>query len=174
MMTTDRRLYFLRHGRADRDQFHGADDRQRPLVAEGRRRTRDSARFMMQLGLDKLDAVVTSPLVRARQTADIAAEQLDLTDRVIEDPRLGFGFDRRSLTCILDDLPGAPRQVMLVGHEPSFSSVIGELTGGEVVMRKGALARVDLLATSELLGDLVWLLQPRIMLSAASAWHAPG
>lgn len=173
-MTTDRRLFFLRHARADRDRFHGTDDSMRPLVDEGRRRTRDSARFMADLGLADVDVIVTSPLVRARETAQITAEELGLGDRVLEDPRLGLGFRLGVLSDVLADLPGQPRQVMLVGHEPGFSGVIGDLTGGEVVMRKGALARVDLLATPELLGELVWLLQPKVMLSGASVRRGRG
>jgi len=164
-----RKLFFLRHGRADRDHFHGGDDRLRPLVDEGKRRTFLSAGFLADLGLTDLQVVVTSPLVRARQTADIAAVRLGLPHAVVEDSRLGFGFDGRALRAILNDLPGDPRRIMLVGHEPGFSHVIGELTGGDVVMRKGALARVDLHPASPLAGELVWLLQPRVMLSAASA-----
>ena len=165
------KLFFLRHGRADRDQFHGGDDRLRPLVDEGKRRTHLSAGFLAELGLTDLEVVLTSPLVRARQTADIAATRLGLSSDVVEDSRLGFGFDGRALMAMLNDLPGDPRRIMLVGHEPGLSHVIGELTGGDVVMRKGALARVDLHATSPLAGELVWLLQPRVLLSAASAGH---
>jgi phosphohistidine phosphatase len=176
-MATGLRLYFLRHGRADREQFDGADDGLRPLVEEGRRRSAVTARALSRLEPD-LDAIVTSPLVRAEQTAAIVADHLGLTDRLRVDPRLAPGFDLPELLEILADVLAAARaaapggrfqgtgSLLLVGHEPDFSLVIGELTGGDVVMKKGALARVDLAADNLSEGTLVWLLQPRVLLLA--------
>lgn len=176
-MTTLLRLYFLRHGRADREQFDGADDNQRPLVDEGRRRTAVTARALARLEPD-LDAIITSPLVRAEQTAAIVADHLGLSDRLRVDARLAPGFDLPELLEILADLlaaaraeaaagsPAGARNLLLVGHEPDLSLVIGELTGGDVVMKKGALARVDLAADDLSRGVLVWLLQPRVLLLA--------
>jgi phosphohistidine phosphatase len=162
------RLYFLRHGRADRSQYHGDDDDLRPLTDEGRRRLRVSADFIA--GLEPgIDLIVTSPLARAAQTAEIVAARLGLIDDLKVDDRLGFGFGLSSLAAMLAGLEGDHRHLMLVGHEPSFSEVIGELIGdGFVCMKKGALARVDLLPGREPRGRLIWLLQPRVMLSGDS------
>ncbi len=170
------RLFFLRHGRADRDRFHGDDDTQRPLVEAGRARLRRTAEFLVQLAPD-LDAVLTSPLVRAAETAEIVASRLGLADRVRHDRRLDLQFDLPRLAAILAALREDHRRILLVGHEPSFSEVIGELTGGtRVVMKKGALARVDLTPGASTRGHLVWLLQPRVLLSGAPppAADAPG
>jgi len=159
------RLFFLRHGPADRDQFDGDDDDLRPLVARGRRRMRVAAEFLARLE-PGIDAVVTSPLVRARETAEIVASRLGLGDRVREDERLGLDFDLPALAAILAGLRDDHRRILLVGHEPGFSTVVGELTGGSrVSMKKGALARVDLTPGAGPHGRLVWLLQPRVLLS---------
>lgn len=156
------RLYFLRHGLADHPDFHGDDDR-RPLTREGEARLRHQAAFLAGLGLD-LDLILSSPLTRAAQTAAIVAGRLGLADRVLEEPRLAHGFGVAALAAILADLPADQRRIMLVGHEPGFSTVVGAITGGsEVVCKKGGLARVDLDDGADLRGRLVWLLPPRVM-----------
>jgi phosphohistidine phosphatase len=161
------RLFFLRHGPADRDQFQGEDDTRRPLVPRGRERMRRIAEVLVRLA-PGLDAVVTSPLVRAAETAEIVASRLGLAERVQQDVRLDLDFDLPRLAALLAALREDHRRILLVGHEPSFSEVIGELTGGtRVVMKKGALARVDLTPGASTHGHLVWLLQPRVLLSGA-------
>lgn len=176
-MANGLRLYFLRHGRADRAAFTGSDDGLRPLVEEGRRRSAVTARALARLEPD-LDAIITSPLVRAEQTAAIVADHIGLADRLRQDPRLAPGFDLPELLEILADVLAAARaaapggrfdgacSLLLVGHEPDLGLVIGELTGGDVLMKKGALARVDLVAHDLSQGKLVWLLQPRVLLLA--------
>jgi phosphohistidine phosphatase len=158
------RLYFLRHGLADRSAYSGGDDHERPLTGEGKQRMRREAEFMARLGVAP-DLILTSPLVRARQTAEIVAARLGLTDRLRQEKRLGLDFDTERLAAILASLEGDHREIMLVGHEPSFSEVVGEITGGSlVVCKKGGLARVDLAAGQKPLGQLVWLLPPKALL----------
>ncbi|MBD3220279.1 phosphohistidine phosphatase SixA [bacterium] len=163
-MADGMRLFFLRHGPADRDQFDGDDDDLRPLVERGRQRMRAIAEVIARLD-QKIDTVVTSPLVRAAETAEIVANRLGLQERLITDERLGLDFDVQALAAILAGLKNDRRRILLVGHEPSFSEVIGELTGGAVVVRKGALARVDLTPGQQQRGRLVWLLQPRVLIT---------
>lgn len=172
-MTTGLRLYFLRHGRADRQAYAGHDDDLRPLVDEGRRRTRATADLLARID-PRIDTVITSTPVRARQTADIMAERLGLREVLQEDSRLGLGFDLPTLAALLAGLPSDVRRVLLVGHEPGLSQVIGEITGGAVVMRKGALARVDLTPGRTPRGELVWLLQSGIVLSCRDAPGSDG
>ena len=163
------RLFFLRHGSADRSQFTGSDDDLRPLTEAGRQRMRTTAEFIARLESD-LDLVLTSPLVRAAETAGIVAARLGLAATITVDARLGLGFDLPALAAVLAGLDGDQRHIMLVGHEPGFSGVIGELIGdGHVCMKKGALARVDLLPGKGPRGRLVWLLQPKVLLSGARA-----
>jgi phosphohistidine phosphatase len=156
------RLYFLRHGKAQsRSEWQGHDD-DRPLTAAGEEAMRREAEAMRDLGLE-LDAIVTSPLARARRTAEIVAEGLGLSDLIVEDDRLGHGFDVGRLEQVLAAHGGADA-VMVVGHEPDFSATVAELIGGgEIVMKKGGLARVDVTAPVAGGGELVWLLTPPLL-----------
>ena len=156
------RVYFLRHGKAEnRAEWRGSDD-ERPLTAEGEEAMRREAEALRALGLAP-DVIVTSPLARARRTAEIVAEGLGLSGRLVEDERLAHGFDVRRLEQVLAAHAGAGA-VMVVGHEPDFSAAVAELIGGgEIVMKKGGLARVDVTAPVAGGGELVWLLTPPLL-----------
>jgi phosphohistidine phosphatase len=135
--------YFLRHGpAADPAQWPG-DDYDRPLTRDGRKRIEREAETLASLGLE-FDAIVTSPLVRAVQTAAIIADVLKISERLVEDKRLGFGFDLDALETVLAERSGA-NTILLVGHEPSMSSTVGALIGdARIAFKKGALASVTL------------------------------
>ncbi len=153
------RLYFLRHGMAEWPDWDPARDHERPLTKEGVRKLKEQARALADLGV-KFDAVLASPYTRAYQTADIVAGKLGLD--VKTEPLLAPGFNADKLAEIVASFDN-DQAVLLVGHEPSFSMVIAELIGGgRVQMKKGTLARVDV--NSELQGELVWLLQPKILI----------
>jgi phosphohistidine phosphatase len=156
------KVYFLRHGKAEsRSEWRGDDD-DRPLTAEGEAAMRREAEAIRALDLG-LDAIVTSPLARARRTAEIVADGLGLRELLEEDERVAHGFGARSLEQILaaHETAGA---VMVVGHEPDFSAAVAELIGGgEIVMKKGGLARVDVTAPVAGGGELVWLLTPPLL-----------
>jgi phosphohistidine phosphatase len=149
------RLHLLRHAHAgDAFEWIGDDDL-RPLTKKGRRQSERLGAFLEEHGI-RPDVIVTSPLVRARQTAEIVAEALGMTIRT--DRRLGSGFGKRELWAVLDESGG--REVMLVGHDPDFSTLLTYLVdAASLHMRKGTLATVDLqtrLGDGE--GDLRWLL----------------
>ena len=94
------RVYFLRHGKAEnRAEWRGSDD-ERPLTAEGEEAMRREAEALRALGLAP-DVIVTSPLARARRTAEIVAGGLGLSGRLVEDERLAHGFDVRRLEQVL-------------------------------------------------------------------------
>lgn len=155
-------LYFLRHGRAvDPESWTGADF-DRPLTKDGSERMAREAKTIARL-VDDLDRILTSPLVRARQTADIVADELSLEDRVVEDERLGAGFDLENLRAILSDHNDGS-VLMLVGHEPGMSATVSALIGGgSVEMKKGGLARVDLSNAEAQRGTLAWLTPPKVL-----------
>lgn len=156
------RLFFLRHGRADRDQWLGLSDYERPLTGQGIRLMERTAAVIDALGLD-LDLILTSPLTRAEQTARIVATRLHMVDRLVQDERLSPGFGPSYLQQMLHQYPGLG-SMMLVGHEPDFSHTIGDLIGdARVVCKKGGLARVDLLYGDRLEGELVWLIPPKVL-----------
>jgi phosphohistidine phosphatase len=123
-------IWFLRHG----DAADGDNDFERPLTKKGERQSRDAGAALAALGV-KFDACLSSPKVRALETARLACEALGL--EVTTEERLQGGpFDPLELAAGLGE-------VLLVGHEPDFSNAIGELTGGLVDLKKGGVAAVD-------------------------------
>ena len=156
-------LYFLRPGIATAVAPHGESDAERPLTKEGIAKMRASARGLRRLGL-RLDALLSSPLVRAHQTAAIVAQELGLELRLADE--LAPGCDPERLFALLGEYRAAER-VMVVGHEPDFSSLIGALTGGSrVLMKKGGLGCVSIERLEQGAGTLTWLLPPRILRGA--------
>jgi phosphohistidine phosphatase len=156
------RVYFLRHGIAGERRAWRGDDAERPLTKQGIERMRIIAAALTRLDLS-VDAIITSPLVRAKETAEIVAHTLQPRPKTVEDTRLAPGFDARTLRAILRDHPYAGT-VMVVGHEPDFSETISALIGGgHVAIKKGGLARVDLPDAQSGRGELVWLVPPRVL-----------
>ena len=154
------KVFFLRHGLAgERSEWKG-NDAARPLTNEGIEKIKGIAATLAALNLG-LNAIVTSPLVRARQTAEIVAQKLEV--KLIEDARLAPGFNAEQLRAILLDHPGASA-VMVVGHEPDFSDTISALIGGgRIVCKKGGLALVELPDAQSRKGELVWLVPPKVL-----------
>ena len=102
----------------------------------------------------QLDVVLTSPLPRAAQTADIAAEHLKVRAR--EEKLLAPGFVAEDLKRLLRKYP--QQVLMLVGHEPDFTGVIAALTGANLKLSKSGLALVELDGQK---GELRWLVPPK-------------
>jgi phosphohistidine phosphatase len=151
-----RQLWLLRHAEAEP---HGArPDSERRLTERGEQQARAAGLALMRLDVT-FDAVFFSPKVRARQTAELAAESwsVQARGRLHEHPPLASGFAAREALDALESVGGEGR-VLLVGHEPDLSNVIAELTGGRVDLKKGGLAVVRLDGTS---GELVILMRPR-------------
>jgi phosphohistidine phosphatase len=124
-------IWLLRHGDAE----DGSPDAQRPLTDKGRGQAKAAGSALATLGVG-LEACLTSPRVRAADTATLACEPLGVEPQV--DERLSGGdFDPEELAA------GIEGNVLLVGHEPDFSEAIARLTGGRVHMKKGGLAAVD-------------------------------
>ena len=155
-------LYFLRHGLAgERSEWIGHDE-DRPLTAAGEAQTAREAVGLARLGLIP-DLILSSPLVRARQTAEILAQELGIPERVATDEQLSPGFGRKELRRIVSE-HGRRNKLMLVGHEPDFSKVIGRLIGnGQVVMKKGGLAIVELTDVESLQGRLLCVVPPNML-----------
>jgi phosphohistidine phosphatase len=108
--------------------------------------------------------ILTSPLPRASQTAEIAAEQLEVP--LTEEPLLAPGFNAKRLAGIFKNYPN--QDLMIVGHEPDFSSTIASLTRARVKLAKAGLARVDLDGADDKEARLRWLLSPKLMIRLSS------
>ena len=147
-------LYFLRHGEADWPGWTKPDD-ERPLTDFGKKEVRQLGKFLNRLKV-KPDLIVTSPLPRALQTAEVAAEELKTKLR--QDEALEPGFGISELSTVLKR--HRSKALILVGHEPDFSSVISALTGGFVKMSKAGVALIDIDPETEK-GRLLWLFPPK-------------
>jgi phosphohistidine phosphatase len=120
------KLYVMRHGVAE-DAAASFHDFDRALTAKGRKRTRDVAR-----SLDRADekplAIISSPLVRALQTAEIVASVIDPEEPVVV--RQEIAPDGDLITLVHELVAAKARSVMIVGHEPNLSSLVDQLLGG--------------------------------------------
>ncbi len=166
MSPSDRRpaateLYLLRHAHAGDPEGWTGDDAARPLSAKGERQADRLGVFLAGVGFAP-DAVVSSPKLRARQTAELVAGHLGVEVRL--DDRLAGGFDASTVDAILADL-GGPSRPVLVGHDPDFSALLAWLAQADgLTMKKGAFARVDVqgrVASGE--GSLRWLVPPDLL-----------
>lgn len=142
-------LWLLRHAEA----ADGSPDDQRPLSEKGAQQAEAAGRALARLNTN-VDACLSSPKLRALQTAQLACEPLGV-EVTIEPTLSGEPFDVQELTAGLGD-------VLLVGHDPSFSLLLHDLTGVQARMAKGGLAGISK-------GELVALLRPKELKAIATA-----
>ena len=154
-------LHLLRHAHAGDATRWSGDDDERPLSEKGIRQSERLGRLLSTFD-EAPDVFITSPRLRASRTAEIVAKALDA--KVVVDPRLAEPLDLEVISSILDDAHAA--RPCLVGHDPDFSEMLGDLIGlAAVPMRKGAIARVDV-ADEQLVageGTLRYLLPPELL-----------
>jgi phosphohistidine phosphatase len=159
-------LYILRHGIAE-DAPAGGDDGARKLTARGREKLRDSVQGMRTLGL-KFDVILTSPLARATETAEVvaAAYANDPPPQVV--PALATGVPPQETIAALRPF-AKHRRVMVVGHEPQLSAIASLLMtaapgAANINLKKGGLIALEVPARAEPGGaQLRWMLTPRQM-----------
>ena len=147
------KLYFLRHGKADWPNWDKPDD-DRPLTDDGRKQLAAVGKMLARLEIAPV--ILTSPLPRASQTAEIAAKHL--CQKIQIEPLLRPGFDAGKLKKILKDFSGD--SLMIVGHEPDFTRTIFQLTGGDTKLSKAGVALINL-DISLMKGELRWLAPPK-------------
>ena len=154
-------LYLLRHADAGDPEDWTGDDAERPLSPKGEAQAERLATFLHGTRF-RVDALISSPKVRALRTAEIVADGLGATVRI--DERLGGAFEPLTVDEILADA-GAPKRAILVGHDPDFSDLISTLTGTpDVTMKKGAFVRIDVRGPiAEERGTLRWLVPPDLL-----------
>jgi phosphohistidine phosphatase len=145
-------LWFLRHGEAE--PHNARPDPERRLTPRGEEQSRAAGRALAALEIS-FQVVLTSPLVRALDTARLACAEFGREPVV--DEVLAYGFDIDDALA-LADAAGEDKRVLFVGHNPDFEQVIGELTGATIDMKKGGVAAVRRHGSR---GELIVLMRPR-------------
>jgi phosphohistidine phosphatase len=145
-------LWLLRHGEAE--PHDARPDEERRLTPRGQDQARAAGAALAALELT-FQHIYTSPKVRARETARLAAEALGV--ELVELPALAEGFDaERARELLLGS--GPEERVLIVGHNPDFVQIVHDLTGARVDLKKGGVAGVRVDGTR---AELVALLRPR-------------
>lgn len=152
-------LWLLRHG--DAEPHGSVPDADRRLTERGERQARCAGEALAKLDI-RFDAVFSSPKVRAHATAMGVAHALDVDVELHAPLASGFDADEARTLLAAADVTG---RVLVVGHEPDFSSVVHELTGARVDFKKGGLAGVRVDAR----GELIALLRPAELAAIAGA-----
>jgi phosphohistidine phosphatase len=150
-------LWLLRHGEAV--PHDSQPDPERELTARGERQSAAAGLALARLGVE-FDAIYTSPKVRARDTARLACEALNAEAEEAEPLADGFDVDAALELMAAHD---ADARVLVVGHDPSFTQVVHDLTGGRVDFKKGGVVGIRLGGAPE----LMVLLRPRELESLA-------
>jgi phosphohistidine phosphatase len=161
-------LYILRHGIAvERGKPGSKTDAERPLTPKGKRQLRQIASAMQNLNL-RFNLILSSPFLRARQTAESVAKLLKLKKCLAFSDELTPDGNIKALIRQLNELGTSPENILLVGHEPYLSGLISSLTTGHTDLmmdfKKGGLCKLEI----EKLGHgrcatLAWLLTPKQM-----------
>jgi phosphohistidine phosphatase len=154
-------LYLLRHGQADET----GDDADRHLTAEGAATLRAAVPLWRRLTV-RPDLILSSPLPRARETAELAAKGLGVSTAPVPETLLSPGADWADLANAMA-AHGDAERVMLVGHEPDLSNAATQLTGAASVrLRKGGMLCLEFPGDPEAgSGELAWLLDPDLYAS---------
>ena len=157
-------LYLIRHGVAAERGEEYPDDSKRPLTSEGIARLRKEAKALE--GLDvSFDQILSSPLVRARQTADVFAEELKGKPPIANTDAL---TPAGSPGAVIQELAKHMRKasIALVGHEPNIGELAARLIGARspIEFKKGAICRIDFDGLPpKVLGQLRWFVPPRVL-----------
>jgi phosphohistidine phosphatase len=159
-------LFIIRHAVAEERGDAWPDDAKRPLSEDGAARMRKAARGLDRLGVT-LDVVVTSPLVRAKQTADIVAAAMNPRPPIVSIESLTPDGTFQDIIADLEKQAKRSR-IAIVGHEPGIGEFAARLIGSRhsIEFKKGAICRIDVDALPPSgPGDLRWMLTTKILRS---------
>ena len=159
-------IYILRHGEAGARFDEPEKDDARPLTRDGRKEMTEIAKSLPKLGVD-FDLIASSPLPRAVQTAEIVARQYRMLNKLEKWDELRHPAENETLFKRLSRARKGS-SVLLVGHEPHLSGMIGEVISGNsgvnLVLKKAGLAKLEIQAFKpKITGELRWLLTPKIV-----------
>jgi|SRR4051812_24748606 len=157
-------LYLIRHGVAEERGEAWPDDTKRPLTVKGGERVGKASRGLARAGV-RIDVVLTSPLIRTRQTSDIIASVFDPHPPIVAVEALVPGGSYPALRAELEK-QSRRGDIALVGHEPAIGEIAAQLAalGARLDFKKGAVCRIDLDSLAvHTTGTLQWFLTPRMM-----------
>src|SRR4051812_20350271 len=160
----DYELYIVRHDIAEERGDAWPDDTKRPLTEEGMQRMRRAARALARIGIS-VDVVVTSPLVRTRQTAELFAAAFSPHPAVVNLDALAPDGSASAVIAELDKY-SKKKGIALVGHEPGVGELASRLAGMKQPMefKKGAICRIDVEGLPPKgPGTMRWFLSPKIL-----------
>jgi phosphohistidine phosphatase len=156
-------LYLIRHGIAAERGEEYPDDSKRPLTSEGIVGLKKAAKGLNVLDVG-FDQIISSPLVRARQTADILAEALTSRPPVATSDSLA---PAGSHAAVMQDLAKQKKtRIALVGHEPNLGELAARLIGARapLAFKKGGICRIDFdVLPPKGRGQLRWFVTPRML-----------
>ena len=157
-------LYLVRHGIAEDRGEDWPDDSKRPLTSSGIAKLRKQARGLVELGVT-LEQIVTSPLVRTRQTADVLAEVLKSKPPVATSDALA---PAGTPAAVIQEIGRHARKgrIALVGHEPNLGELAAQLIGAKAPLefKKGGICRIDFEALPPKgIGALRWFVTPKML-----------
>lgn len=160
-------LYLVRHGIAAERGPEYPDDSKRPLTGKGMAALRREAKALNRLGIT-FDLIVTSPLTRSRQTAEILAEHVQGKPQVVHSDSLA---PAGTPAAVMQEIAKHARKarVALVGHEPNIGELAARLIGARspIQFKKGAICRIDFdVLPPKALGQLIWFVPPRVLRKA--------
>lgn len=164
-------LFILRHGIASDPGEHGLPktlkDADRPLSPKGREKLQRLTAMLREQEI-KFDAIIASPLLRARQTAMIVAEELELRRKLVLSDHLSPAGSPKLLIEQMNTFPGKKRNILLVGHEPYLGQFLSLLISGSTTasfdLKKGGLAKLEVNHLSYArCAKLEWLLTPKFI-----------
>jgi phosphohistidine phosphatase len=163
-------IYFLRHANAGEPKLNPAKDEKRPLDKLGIEQSHDVGRALAALDVT-VDAIISSPLRRAMQTASVVANEIGYEDKVIADPALEPGASYEQFQELVAR-HSRKEAIMVVGHNPNMTEFLNRLLagGGElhaIELKKGSIARVEKLARRP--AALRWLMTPKLVRSIQQA-----
>jgi len=159
-------LYLIRHGVAEPRGEAWPDDAKRPLTESGSSGLRKSAKGLARLGVS-IDVILTSPLTRTRQTADIVAAAFDPRPAIVNVDALAPGGTNANVLAELEKHVRRGR-IAIVGHEPGIGELAGRIAGMRHALefKKGAVCRIDVdTLPPRGAGTLRWFLSPKILRS---------
>jgi phosphohistidine phosphatase len=165
METEQFELYLIRHGLAAERGDSYPDDTKRPLTSRGIQRMKRAGKSLVAMDV-AFDVILTSPLVRTRQTAEALASAFREPPPIINAPSLAPLGTHNAIVDELAKQSHRRKKIAIVGHEPGIGELAARLMGlrKPIEFKKGAICRIDVTALPPTgNGQLKWFLTPRIL-----------